>query len=320
MNQSHTGILIFNLGTPSAPTSKAVRKYLAEFLGDPYVIKLPKILRWLLLQGIILPYRSRKSAELYQKIWTAEGSPLLINSQRLASALQNNLGNDYVVKLGMRYGEPSLITALEAFKKLNLKQLIILPLFPQYSSTTTASGFDLIKQLIKKYGDTYPPVKFIEHYYTEPDYINALATEIKKHELDSKHLLFSFHGLPQSYVATGDPYELQCKITVEKIVAELGIKATQWSLAFQSRFGKQKWLQPYCDITLRNLAKTNKKKVVVVCPGFPVDCLETLEEINMRNREDFLAAGGLHFTYIPALNDAPTHIAALKKIILAHAD
>lgn len=312
-----TGILLVNLGTPTQATPTAVKKYLAEFLSDPRVVSLPSFIWWPILHGLVLPTRARQSAKLYQKIWTSEGSPLLTNTQRLTTALQTKLKNNVTVQMAMRYGDPSLKLGLKLFEQHAIEKLLILPLYPQYSSTTTASVFDAVNKLLSSW--TYlPEIQFVAHYYQHPEYIKAIANQIKHHLSQVKtipHLLFSFHGIPKQLTNKGDPYQNQCEITVQKITHHLGLTPDQWTLAYQSRFGKATWLQPYCDQTLRSLAQQGKKNVAVICPGFAVDCLETLEEIALRNRDIFLQAGGERFAYIEALNDSEAQVELLGELV-----
>lgn len=314
-----TGILLANLGTPSAPTRKAVRKYLAEFLWDPRVVEIPRPLWWFILHGIVLRVRPKKSAKLYQQIWTAEGSPLLVYSQRLAVALQRQLQDKAIVVLGMRYGEPSIENALNQLHEQRVDRIIVLPLYPQYSATTTASIFDAVAAAFKKWR-YLPKLDFIQQYFDQPDYIQAITDSICQQYNPEHHLIFSFHGLPQRCVELGDPYQQQCQKTAELIAANLQLSKANYSVVFQSRFGAAEWLKPYCDVTLRELPKKGIKQVSVVCPGFAVDCLETLEEIAQQNREIFLQAGGEEFTYIPALNDSVAQVDILKKLIMQTTD
>lgn len=307
-----TGILLTNLGTPSAPTAKAVRKYLAEFLWDPRVVEIPRPLWWLILHGVVLRIRPKKSAKLYQQIWTATGSPLLVNSQRLADKLQKQLGDKFKVALGMRYGEPSIASALEQLRQHKVDRVVVLPLYPQYSAATTASTFDAIAAVLKKWRYV-PELNFMQQYFDHPDYIAAIADSIRQQYKSDSHLLFSFHGLPKRCTDLGDPYQQQCQTTAQLVAAQLQLSSDKYSVVFQSRFGAAEWIKPYCDETLRNLPKQGIKNVTVVCPGFAVDCLETLEEIAQQNREIFLQAGGENFHYIPALNDSAAHVVMLAK-------
>lgn len=307
------GVLLTNLGTPSAPTTHAVKKYLAEFLSDPRVVEIPKLLWRLILHGIVLRTRPKKSAKLYEKIWQPEGSPLLIHSQRLAEKLQNILPEPYKVVLGMRYGQPSIAAALNELKKYPIKSLIILPLYPQYSSTTTASTFDAVGAVLKKWR-IIPEVHFISSYYGNKNYISALADSVRS-QIKKDYLLFSFHGLPQRFVDSGDPYQQQCFTTANLVAEKLQLPQEKWGVVFQSRFGKAKWIQPYCDATLKKMPAQGCKNISIICPGFSVDCLETLEEIAIQNRQFFLEAGGENFNYIPALNDTNQHAEMLAGIL-----
>ena len=322
--KSQIGILLSNLGTPDAPTIKAVRKYLAEFLYDPKIIKLPAPLRWLILHGFILPIRPKKSAAAYQKIWTDEGSPLLAISRRQYHALQNILhrryGDRVKITLGMRYGNPSIRSALADLRNAEVNRLLVLPLYPQYSETTTGSTLELVAAILTKW-NWQPKTVYLERYYDHPDYIDAIVDSIHAHwgqHGRAEKLLFSFHGLPQDYADAGDPYPDECQATVRLIVEKLPLQTTEWALTFQSRLGPKAWLKPYTDITLQALAANGLKRVDVICPGFSADCLETLEEIDMQNRAIFLTAGGETFSYIPALNDRPQHITMLQKLIEKH--
>lgn len=308
-----TGILLVNLGTPDAPTTKALRRYLAEFLWDRRVTELPRWFWWLVLHGVILRIRPASSARLYEKVWTENGSPLLSISKAQAQALQQKLGEEFKVVLAMRYGNPSIASGLEELR--NVERIIILPLYPQYASATTGSSFDAIANVLKTWRRV-PDLRFISHYHDHSAYINALIAQIKtywnEHGVPDK-LLFSFHGIPKRFAIAGDPYGDQCHKTA-KLVA-LGLEIENWELVFQSRFGREEWLQPYTDHRLIAIAKDGIKRVDVVCPGFSADCLETLDEINRENREVFLEAGGEEFHYIPALNDNDEHIEALVKIL-----
>ena len=318
------GILLTNLGTPSATTPKAVRKYLAEFLSDSRVIETPKFIWWLILHGIILRTRPTKSAKAYQKVWMEEGSPLLVYSQRQAQKLRNNLTQRYgasiQVELAMCYGKPSIQEGLERLRQANINRLLLFPLYPQYSATTTAATFDKVVAVLKTWR-ALPEFRMIQHYHDNSGYITALADKIKTHWIvHSKpgQLIFSFHGLPKHYFLAGDPYHCECHKTARLVAEQLELQPTEWQVSFQSRFGPRAWLQPYTDKLLIKLAKSRVKHVQIICPGFSADCLETLEEINIQNREFFLGNGGDRFSYIPALNDDETHIHALSQIIETH--
>lgn len=312
------GILLTNLGTPVSPASTDIRRYLAEFLSDPRVVEIPALIWQPILHGLVLRTRPKKTAKLYQKIWRSEGSPLLIYSvnlaQKLQQQLQSNYDKDITVELGMRYGKPSIAQALEKLKQKNIDKLIILPLYPQYSATTTASTFDAVMRVLKTWR-YLSEFHFIQQYYDNADYLSAIVTSIQKQNNNKNFLLFSFHGLPKRSIALGDPYHQQCLKTAELIAKKLALTKEQWTVAFQSRFGRAEWLQPYCDQTLRELPKRGIKNVSVVCPGFSVDCLETLEEIAMQNRDVFLQAGGENFNYIPALNDGDEQVKMLANLM-----
>jgi ferrochelatase len=319
-----TGVLLVNLGTPDAPTTPAVRRYLAEFLSDPRVIETPAWLWRPILHGIILRTRPRRSARAYRHIWTDEGSPLLRYSRRLVAALEGRLmerqRDHYRVELAMRYGQPSIGSALEKLLAANVQRLLVVPLYPQYSGSTTGSVFDAVTQVLGRWR-WVPEFRFVGHYHDDEGYIGAVAESIRLHQAQHgrpERLLFSFHGLPRSYFLAGDPYFCHCQKTARLVAAQLGLSDTEWAVSFQSRFGPREWLKPYTDKVLKGWAKAGVKRVQVVCPGFAADCLETLEEIAMQNREKFLAAGGTEFGYIPALNDQPAHVEALAEIVERH--
>ncbi len=320
--QPVTGILITNLGTPDAATAKAVRKYLAEFLWDPRVIDKPRWLWWLILHGIILRIRPAKVAKNYAKVWTKEGSPLLCISKLQQAQLQKSLtykfNHPVHVELAMRYGTPTVEQALKNLRKLNVQRLIVLPLYPQFSATTTASTFDAIAQTFKQWR-YLPETRFIQHYHDNPEYIQAIADSITQYQTEHgipDKLLFSFHSLPERYLYDGDPYYCECQKSARLVAEKLSLSPEQWQIAFQSRFGPEKWLGPYTDKTLQSWGEQGVKYVQVVCPGFAADCLETLEEIAMQNKETFLHAGGNKYDYIPALNADEQHIHALADIVV----
>lgn len=321
---SCTGVLITNLGTPDAPTPKALRKYLKEFLSDPRVIETPKIIWWFVLHCIILRIRPRRSAEAYEKVWTENGSPLLDISLKQANKIQTEISKQIdgpvKVELAMRYGNPSIESGLEKLRAANAERLLVFPLYPQYSAATTASTFDAVAAVLQKWR-WIPEMRMINHYHDNPDYIAAMANSIEQYwQTNSKpeKLLFSFHGLPKDYFLAGDPYHCECYKTARLVAEKLELHENEWQLTFQSRFGPREWLQPYTDITLKELAANGTKHVQIVCPGFSADCLETIEEIDMQNRDFFIDAGGEQFSYIPALNDADEHINMLCKLIQAH--
>ena len=319
------GILITNLGTPTKPTAPAVRRYLAEFLSDPRIVEIPRLLWWIILHGIILRFRPKRAARAYRKVWTPDGSPLLYISQQQANALQTlfktRSAAPVKVVLGMRYGEPSITRALEELAKHNIEKLLVLPLYPQYSGATAGSTFDAVADILKKWRYV-PEVRFINHYHDFPTYITSLANSITRYWEENgepERLLFSFHGLPKRCLLAGDPYYCECQKTARLVAEKLELEDSRWSITFQSRFGREEWLKPYTDVTLKNWGREGIKNTHVICPGFSADCLETLEEINIQNREIFLGSGGEQFHYIPALNDHPSHIEMLANLLAKHA-
>jgi len=322
---SCTGILITNLGTPDAPTPSAVRRYLAEFLIDPRIVEAPRWIWWLVLHGVILRIRPKPVSKNYKKIWTDEGSPLLSISQKQQRLLQKAVSPHFKgkvkVELAMRYGNPSIKHALRNLKDAGAQRLLVLPLYPQYSATTTASTFDAIADELKTWR-WIPEFRFIQHYHEHDFYIQAVVNSVSSFQKINgvaEKLLFSFHGLPQRYLDSGDPYFCECHKTARLIAEKMGLKDEQWALAFQSRFGREEWLKPYADKTLIKWAEDGVKSVQVCCPGFSADCLETLEEIQVENRDYFLNAGGEKFEYIPALNDDAEHIGMMGQLIRQHA-
>lgn len=319
-----TGVLITNLGTPDEPTAAAVRRYLAEFLSDPRVIETPRVIWWPILHGIILRTRPRRSAHAYGKVWTDNGSPLLDITRKQAAAVQEDLGDRVPgpvrVEVAMRYGNPSIPYALERLKQAGIQRLLVFPLYPQYSATTTASTVDAVTSVLRTWR-WLPESRVINHYHDDPGYINALVESIRNHRASrdkAEKLLFSFHGLPKKYFLSGDPYYCECLKTARLVAEQLELKDEEWQVTFQSRFGLMEWLQPYTDKTLIQWGKSGIGSVDVICPGFSADCLETLEEINIQNRDFFISNGGKHYSYIPALNDDGAHISALTDIILRH--
>ncbi|MCG8488349.1 MAG: ferrochelatase [Chromatiales bacterium] len=318
-------ILLVNLGTPDAPTTGAVRRYLAEFLSDPRIVSIPKLIWQIILHGIILRVRPKRSAKAYASIWTDEGSPLLVISKQQRDAIEKAIESRFTgqvsVALAMRYGNPSIADTLKQLRERNIQRLLVLPLYPQYSATTTASIFDAVSAELQQWR-WIPEVRFIQRYHHESDYIDALSRQIADYRAthgDAEKLLFSFHGIPKDYYDAGDPYPDQCRATAQAVVDRLGLNDDQWLLAFQSRFGAQEWVKPYTDETLKQWAAEGIKSVQVVCPAFATDCLETLEEIGVENRDYFLQAGGSEYSYIPALNDEPKHIEMFANLIHRHA-
>lgn len=318
------GILLANLGTPDAPTTSAVRRYLAEFLWDPRVIEIPRPLWWLILHGIILRFRPRRSAEAYRHVWTDKGSPLLLNGQalqeKLQAELEQALPGSVTVELAMRYGNPSIAHAMEKLRQAGCRRMLVMPMYPQYSSTTSASILDAIWDVFKTWR-WLPEIRSINSYHDDPAYIQALANSITEHWQQhprGEHLLFSFHGVPKRYVLSGDPYFCHCQKTARLVAENLGLEKDQWSVSFQSRVGREEWLRPYTDETVMAFGDQGLRRLDVVCPGFASDCLETLEEIAVENRDTFLEAGGREYHYIPALNTRPDHVEALAGLVERH--
>jgi len=304
-----TAVVLINLGTPDAPTARAVRRYLSEFLADRRVVDLPRWLWWPLLNLVILPLRARRVAKKYASVWLAEGSPLAVYTRRLAEAVQREWPGVRVVH-AMRYGQPSLAAALEALRADGVRRVLALPLYPQYSTTTTASVGDVLANA--------PGIQaqMIDDYHLDPDWVMAVAASIRAHRAangNAAHLLFSFHGLPQRLADAGDPYPRQCEASARAIATALGLADDGWTLSYQSKFGREAWLEPATADTLASLAARGIRRVDVVAPGFAVDCLETLEEVAMQLAEDFDARGG-ELRYIPCLNDSPAHARALATI------
>jgi ferrochelatase len=321
---SRTGILLVNLGTPDAPTPAAVRRYLAEFLADPRVVELPRWLWWLALHGIILRIRPPRVAKAYQSVWTDDGSPLLAINKKLHHSLQQavkaHYGDQVVTALAMTYGNPSIAAGLEELRQQNVQRLLVLPLYPQYSATTTAAVFDAVTSILQGWR-WIPETRFINQYHDNPNYIQALAESVKTHwqtQGAADKLLFSFHGIPQRYHDAGDPYYCHCQKTARLLAEALQLNEDQWQTSFQSRFGRDPWLQPYTSETLKQWGANGVKHVQVICPGFAIDCLETLEEIAHENRQYFIAAGGSDYEYIPALNDSTAHTDVLLQLIQQH--
>ncbi|HYN78980.1 MAG TPA: ferrochelatase [Lamprocystis sp. (in: g-proteobacteria)] len=318
------GVLLVNLGTPDAPTVAAVRRYLAEFLWDPRVVELPRLIWWLILHAVILRVRPPRTARAYQAVWTAAGSPLLAISKRQAAAVQRaldaRLPGPVRVALGMRYGNPSIPSALAELRAANARRILVLPLYPQYSATTTASAFDAVTREISTWR-WLPELRFVNQYHNDPGYIAALASSIRAHWAkhgEPERLLLSFHGIPMDYFLSGDPYHCHCQETARLLTEQLGLVKEQWILSFQSRFGTQEWLQPYTDETLKAWGAQGVRSVQVISPGFSADCLETIEEISVENRDYFLESGGESYGYIPCLNDHPEHIEMLAGLVERH--
>ncbi len=320
---SVTGILLCNLGTPDAPTAAAVRRYLREFLSDPRVVEIPRAIWLPLLHGIILPLRSGKSAAKYATIWTPQGSPLKVHTERQAVLLQEQLaarGHRVVVRYAMRYGNPSIASQLDALKEAGANRVLVLSAYPQYSATTTASVIDAVNDWVTQ-TRLVPELRFVNRYHDDSGYIEALARRVESHWREHgkpDHLVMSFHGVPERTLMRGDPYHCECHKTGRLLATRLGLDKTAYTVSFQSRFGKAKWLEPYTEPSLQALAARGVGRVDVVCPGFTSDCLETIEEIGMEGKEAFLLAGGREYHAIPCLNDHPAWITAMADLAQQH--
>jgi len=330
----HTAVLLVNLGTPEAPTAPAVRRYLKQFLWDPRVVEIPRLIWWIILNCIILVVRPAKSAAKYAKIWTADGSPLKVHTERQAKLLRGWLGErgqaDIQVAHAMRYGQPSISSALDRLKAAGAARILVLPLYPQFAASTTASVMDDVADWIKRTRNP-PELRFVRNYHDHPGYIAALVASVREHWAVNgrpQTLLMSFHGLPKRSLTLGDPYFCESQKTGRLLAEALGLADTEYRVTFQSRFGRAEWLQPYTQATLEQLGRDTARdsgsetkgsgRVDVICPGFVADCLETLEEIAMECKEAYLAAGGKEFHYIPCLNERPEWIAALSDVAVAH--
>ena len=321
LNPRKVGVLITNLGTPDAPETGALRRYLREFLSDPRVVEIPRFIWFFILNLVILVIRPRKSAEAYKGVWTEQGSPLLVYSlaqgEGIRERLQERYGDDVVLRVAMRYGNPSIASQLQAFEDEGVRKLIVLPLYPQYSGSTNGSTFDAVARDFMG-RRLLPDLRFISHYPDYPPYIQAMADHIRAYREkngSADKLVFSFHGVPKRFLLKGDPYFHECHQTSQLLAGALGLSDDQWITTFQSRFGAEEWLQPYTDATMKSLPAEGVKSVQVFCPGFSADCLETVEEIDEENREYFEEAGGESFAYIPALNAEPAHLDALTQLI-----
>lgn len=315
------GVLITNLGTPEAPHKKQLRPYLRQFLSDPRVVEVPRLLWWFILNGVILNLRPARSAAAYRTVWTDEGSPLLVHTRNQAdalhAALQQRFGSSVTVEFAMRYGRPDIGGALQRLFDAGVQQLLVLPLYPQYSGPTTGSTFDAVATDFQ-HRRWLPDLRFMTHYHDHPAYIEALARSIREYwdaHGRPQQLLFSYHGEPRRYLDEGDPYHCQCHKTTRLVAAALELQENEYMTVFQSRFGREEWLRPYTDETLQQLPAQGITRVQVVCPGFSADCLETIEEIGEENRDYFLEAGGEQYAYIPCLNSDPGHIDALARIV-----
>ncbi|MEK0419224.1 MAG: hypothetical protein RI949_3230 [Pseudomonadota bacterium] len=319
-----TGVLLVNLGSPDEATPAATRRYLREFLSDPRVVEIPPAVWWPILHGIILRTRPAKSAAKYATIWTPQGSPLVTGTDRLAQGVASALtaaGKPWVVEFAMRYGNPSVASRLTRLREAGATRILILPLYPQYSAATTASIFDAVSQWSLK-ARWVPEFRFVHQYHDHPAYIQALERSVRSHwnrEGRSPLLVMTFHGLPERSLKLGDPYHCECHKTARLLAQSLGLQDHEYRVTFQSRFGRAKWLEPYTEPTLRVLASSGLKRVDVICPGFAIDCLETLEEISQEAREAFLESGGESFHYIDCLNDSSDAVSAMVALIDQHA-
>ncbi|HWT54710.1 MAG TPA: ferrochelatase [Rhodocyclaceae bacterium] len=326
-----TGILYVNLGTPDAPTASALRRYLKEFLWDPRVVEIPRPVWWLILNGIILNTRPRKSAEKYAAVWTKDGSPLAVHTQKQAKLLRGALGvagyPDIEVAFAMRYGNPSIASKLDQLKAAGCGRILILPAYPQYAASTTASIGDMVGDWAQRTRNV-PELRFVRNYHDHPGYIAALAASVRQHWMENgplqagDRLVMSFHGLPRFSLDKGDPYFCECQKTGRLLGEALGLAKDQYLVTFQSRFGRAEWLQPYTQPSLEALARDGVGRVDVICPGFTADCLETLEEIAMECKQAFLTegrnGGGKQFHYIPCVNERPDWISALTDLARSH--
>lgn len=315
-----TGVLIVNLGTPSAPTAPAIRRYLREFLSDRRVVELPRVLWWPILNGVVLPLRPRRLAHAYASVWTERGSPLAAISRDQQQALQQRLGDDAIVALAMRYGEPSVAGTLAELQAQGVRRLLVLPLYPQYSATTTASVLDAVFAVFER-TRWLPELRTVNSYHDDDGYVAALAASVRRHwdaHDRGDHLLLSFHSIPQRYFEAGDPYSCFCQKTARLLAGALDLSAERWSVSFQSRVGRAQWLSPYTDERVVELARSGVRRLDVICPGFAADCLETLEEVALRYSADFRNAGGEALRYIPALNADDAHVDALATLIRRH--
>jgi ferrochelatase len=323
MTNKKIAVLLVNLGTPDKPDTASVKKFLKQFLSDIRVIDYPRWLWFFILNLAILPVRSPKVAKLYKKIWTDQGSPLRVITYRQAAALQvqlaQHVADDIVVEVAMTYGSSSIDEGVQSLLAQGVQRFVVLPLFPQYSATTTAAVFDALNDALRKVRDL-PEIRFIKDYAHEPAYIKALSDSVRRHREQSNVtadlLLFSFHGLPKRYIKLGDPYQAQCEQTAKDVAEQLGLSDEQWMVSYQSIVGKEEWIKPYTDETLTGLPEKGIKNIEVICPAFATDCLETLEEIAIENKQVFEHSGGQSYQYIEALNDDELHIKALTELVL----
>ncbi|MCC6472569.1 MAG: ferrochelatase [Burkholderiales bacterium] len=318
------GVLLVNLGTPEAPTAAAVRRYLAEFLSDPRVVELPRLVWWPILHGIVLRTRPARSARRYARIWDRDGSPLRLHTERQARLAAGYLGErlrrPIRVEFAMRYGAPSVGAQIERMAQAGVTRILVVPLYPQYCASATASVLDSVARCVQRMRDV-PALRWVKDFHADPGYIGSLAALVREHwarEGRPERLLMSFHGVPRRGVDRGDPYAAQCRTTAQRLAAELGLEENQWQMSFQSRFGSARWLEPQTADALVALARAGVRKVAVLCPGFVSDCLETLEEIGIDGKAEFLRAGGAEFSALPCLNETDPWIRALCGLVEAN--
>ncbi len=318
-----SAVLLLQLGTPDEPTPAALRRYLREFLSDPRVVEIPRALWLPILHGVVLRTRPARSARKYAQVWTDEGSPLLVHTRRQATLLRGALGargHDLEVAFAMRYGQPSIASVLRELRERGVTRLLALPLYPQYSGSTTATAFDAIASEFARWRNQ-PEWRSVRSFHDDPGYLDALAAQVRRsweRNGRSERLVMSFHGVPRRTLELGDPYHCECRATGRKLAARLGLRDGEWIVTFQSRFGRAEWLQPYTEPTLRELAQAGVKSVDVICPGFVSDCLETLEEIALEAKQAFVAAGGASFNYVECLNESPAFVDALAGLAERH--
>lgn len=315
------GVLITNLGTPAAPTKQALKPYLKQFLSDPRVVEVPRLLWWMILNLIILNIRPARSAKAYATVWTEKGSPLLEHTQNqrdaLAEKARAEFGEDVIVEFAMRYGQPGMDTVLDKMMAAGVRKLVVVPLYPQYCASTTASTFDALAQDFMQ-RRWMPELRFVTHYHDNSDYIDALAASVRAHwdvHGRADKLVMSYHGIPKRYLLNGDPYHCECYKTSRLLAEALGLSKDEYMTTFQSRFGREEWLTPYTDETMKALPGQGVTSVQVICPGFSADCLETIEEIGEENCEYFMESGGKTFSYIPALNASAPHIDTIWNLV-----
>ncbi len=319
------GVILANLGTPEAPDTSSVRRFLRQFLSDPRVVELPKPLWWLILNGVILVIRPSKSAAAYREVWTEDGSPLMVNANAQVDALANNLRQqgitDAQVRCAMRYGEPSLMRVMQEFGELGIDRIVVIPMYPQYSGSTIGSVLDDVCACTSRLRRV-PSLRFVNGYADHDQYIESLRISVTEHwerKGRADRLVMSFHGLPQSFCDNGDPYYDQCLATARLLAQRLELESEQWTVCFQSRVGRQEWLKPYVDEVISKFPDQEIRSIDMICPGFSVDCLETLEEVNIGYRELFMESGGDRFEYIPCLNHQPAHIEMLAQMLRSSA-